>query len=123
MDFDVFFRFAIYSEKILQMKIGGMKKKENSDDVDVESAEEKMGNEAKQIKFCMAIHTITVTVAITATNKVGDNSNLFRYKWRNMNIQRYEIMATHAHDSRQGFCAPLHTHTHEMLVLPLTLLF
>lgn len=33
------------------MKIGGMKKKENSDDVDVESAEEKMGNEAKQIKF------------------------------------------------------------------------
>lgn len=55
--------------------------------------------------------TITVTVAITTTttktNKVADNSNLLRYKWKNMNIQLYEIMASYAR-FRRIQCATFH---------------
>lgn len=53
---------------------------------------EKNGNEPRENTTLSNIKIITPT-----TNNVRDNSNLFRYKWRNMNIQRYGIIATHAH--------------------------
>lgn len=63
MDFDVFFRLA-YETKIRKMKIGGMKKKGNSDDFDVEST--KNWNEMKKK---------TILYGIQNNRNCSNNSN------------------------------------------------